>query len=61
MAKKGLVDGITEETEEKEFEGSGIEASKGFDKTGANCVVTHRSGPKKVWFRDGKEIGVEDA
>lgn len=32
-----------------------------FDKENATFVVTHRDGPKKVWFRDGKEIGVEDA
>lgn len=32
-----------------------------FDKTGATSVVTHRNGLKRVWFRDGKEIGVEDA
>jgi hypothetical protein len=32
-----------------------------FDKTGASCVVTHRGGPKRVWYRDCREIGVEDA
>jgi hypothetical protein len=31
------------------------------DTEGASYVVTHRDGtPKKVWFRDGKEIGVEN-
>lgn len=32
-----------------------------FDKTGATSIVTHRDGLKRVWYRDGKEIGVEDA
>lgn len=36
--------------------------SPAFDTTGATYTITHRhGGPKKVWFRDGKEIGVEDA
>jgi hypothetical protein len=31
------------------------------DTEGASYVVTHRDGgPKKVWFRNGKEIGVEN-
>jgi hypothetical protein len=32
-----------------------------FDKAGATSIVTHRDGLKRVWYRDGKEIGVEDA
>ena len=33
-----------------------------FDTAGANHVVTIRNGKAvKVWFRDGKEIGAEDA
>jgi hypothetical protein len=31
-----------------------------FDTEGATSVVTLRDGPKRVWFKDGKEIGVED-
>jgi hypothetical protein len=61
---------------DKSFHGSGVEGQKGagqgeeetegakapaFDKEGATSVITHRDGPKRVWFRDGKEIGVEDA
>jgi len=38
------------------------EKAPAFDTTGATYTITHRhGGPKKVWFRDGKEIGVEDA
>lgn len=36
------------------------EVTVSFDTTGASYVITHRDGSaKKVWFRDGKEIGVE--
>jgi len=38
------------------------EVTVSFDTAGANHVVTLRDGKAvKVWFRDGKEIGVENA
>lgn len=70
MAKAGLIVGITER--DKDFAGSGVEGQKGADQTGedqkppvldtegATSIITHRDGPKRVWFRDGKEIGVEN-
>lgn len=68
MAQQGKADKVG--TKEKNFAGTGIEGQKGaddsaeapaFDTEGATCVVTHRDGLKRVWFRDGTEIGVEDA
>lgn len=51
------------QTDVASVEGSQEEASKTvtFDTTGATHVVTMRNEKAvKVWFRDGKEIGVED-
>jgi len=37
------------------------ENTTAFDTEGATPIVTFRDGgPKRVWFRDGKEIGSED-
>lgn len=37
------------------------EVATSFDTAGATHVVTMRNGkPVKVWFKDGKELGVED-
>ncbi len=49
------------EGEEKASADEGTTKNISFDTEGATSVVTLRDGPKRVWFRDGKEIGVEDA
>jgi hypothetical protein len=37
------------------------EVTTTFSTEGATSVITHRDGgPKRIWFRDGKEIGVEN-
>jgi hypothetical protein len=60
MADEGKTGKITSSAE-KPFKGNKVEKQKGLDTSGANCVITHRNGPKKAWYRDGHEIGVEDA
>jgi hypothetical protein len=45
----------------KESEAQTEKTAPTFDKEGATSVVTHRDGGvKRVWFRDGKEIGFEN-
>ena len=64
-AKKGRVAQVGQRTadpEKKEFAGSGVEGKKDLDTSGTSSVVTMRGGRTvRVWFRDGKEIGAEDA